>query len=471
MSNHPEQVKYIQEIKNGTREYNDDYLDCGQSYSVYKFQPEIGAFSACCDSDLINYDHENFVKLGKDYFDKHPSLVQRKLDLRNNIRNIQCSQCWKKEDNGIKSMRQVLARADSPESHQNPYLDTNKSYPNRIELWMNSTCNLGCFMCHIGNSNTLQKIWWKDNDEYGNDGFGYQQWTNNSHYNQNNMKEEFTSTLENWILDVISDNKNGDITIAYLGGEPTLHNEMFEHTDKFIKAAENAISDGCTRKISITTNGTSKDRLNERFYNMYKKYKAAGWKTRITLSNDAVGEASQVRHGANPTQIMHNYNNWVSPESVIQDVSHFTVLSNLNFPYAHNLAYKIRDIIDNHYENNPESIISNEKRIQLSFNTCIAPQWLQIQYLPKKFVEYSAQECIKVYDYLKETYNLPILDDVYHSVLNRIEENPSQEDVEFYFERLHRVQSVYRKTHPTWNFYNNFPHLTEFANDYGIEKQ
>lgn len=471
MSYHPEQIKFQEELENGTFKVDDNILDCGQSYGVYKFHPEIGAFSACCDAALINYDHENFTKLGIDYFDKNPDLIKRKLDLRNGIKNSQCELCWKKEDQGIKSMRQVLAPKDNPLNHQNPYLNIEKSYPTRIELWMNSTCNLGCFMCHLGNSNTLRKIWWKDYDEYGNDGYGHREWTQNLEYTKHNMHEKFTAEMKQWVINAISNPLNGELTVTYLGGEPTLHNEMFDHADEFIAASKEAIENGCVRKISITTNGTSKDKLNERFYNMYKKYADAGWVTNIMLSNDAVEEASQVRHGADTVQIMRNYNKWVSPSSVITEVTHFTVLSNLNFPYAHKLAYKIRDTIDAHYKDNPEIVGTERKKLQLSFNPCIAPQWMQIKYLPKKFAEHSAQECIKVYDYLDKSYNMSVLSDVFHSVLNRIDENPSQEDVEFYFERLHRVQSVYRKTYPSWDFYTNFPHLVEFASDYGIERQ
>jgi organic radical activating enzyme/uncharacterized protein YheU (UPF0270 family) len=472
MSYHPEQIKFQEELETGISKYVDSNLDCGQSYGVYKFQPEIGAFSACCDASLINYDHESFLKFGTDYFDKHPELVQRKIDLRNNIRHSHCDLCWKKEDQGITSMRQVLARRDNPLTHQNPYLDIEKSYPSRIELWMNSTCNLGCFMCHIGNSNTLRKIWWKDWDEYGHDGYGHSNWIKELDFTQFNMRQEFTSKMEEWVINAIADDKNGMLTVTYLGGEPTLHNEMFDHVDKFIEASRYPISQGAIRRISITTNGTSKDKLNERFYNMFQKYKEAGWITNIMLSNDAVDEASQVRHGADTEQIMRNYTKWTAPDSVISEVTHFTVLSNLNFPYAHNLAYRIRDIIDGHYKENPEILIEDTvKQLQLSFNPCIAPQFMQIKYLPKKFAEHSAKECIKVYDYLQKTYDIRIMKDVYHSVLNRIDDNPSQEDVEFYFERLHRVQSVYRKTYPNWDFYTNFPHLVEFANDYGIERQ
>jgi sulfatase maturation enzyme AslB (radical SAM superfamily) len=467
MALHPKQKQYKDDLESGARKIDDDLLDCAQSYTVFKFQPEIGAFSACCDADLINYDHESFLELGAGYFDKHPDLVQRKLDLRNNIKNKQCSQCWKKEDQGIKSMRQTLAPTDSMLNHQNPYLGIDESYPNRIELWMNSTCNLGCFMCHIGNSNTLRKIWHEDYDTYGNDGKGFTQWLGESDFTKNNMHAAFIESLHTWSVKHISDQQNDFLAIAYLGGEPTLHSEMFDHADSFIEASKDAIAAGCKRKISITTNGTSKDKLNERFYTMFQKYKSAGWQTDIMLSQDGVDEASQVRHGANSVQIMKNYNKWISPDSVLDSVNHFTVLSNLNFPYAHNLFYQLRDSIDENYA----SIGTIEKRLSLSFNACIAPTWMQIKYLPKRFAAHSAEECIKVYEYLKTDYNISMDTSVFDSVLNRIEDNPTQDEIEYYFQKLHYVQSVYRKTYPTWSFYKNFPHLVEFANDYGIERE
>ena len=467
MALHPKQKQYKDDLNSGVRKIDDKLLDCGQSYTVFKFQPEIGAFSACCDADLINYDHESFLELGSDYFDKHPDLIQRKIDLRNNIKNKQCSLCWKKEDQGIKSMRQTLAPTDSRFNHQNPYLDIDKSYPNRIELWMNSTCNLGCFMCHLGNSNTLRKIWHEDHDTYGNDGIGFTQWLDKSDFTKNNMQAAFIKTLHTWTVKNIGDQLNDVLTIAYLGGEPTLHSEMFDHADSFIEASKDAIAAGCRRKISITTNGTSKDKLNERFYTMFQKYKRAGWITDIMLSQDGVDEAAQVRHGANSVQIMKNYNKWISPDSVLDSVNHFTVLSNLNFPYAHNLFYQLRDSIDNNYA----SIGTIEKRLSLSFNACMAPTWMQIKYLPKRFATHSAEECIKVYEYLRTNYNIFMNTSIFDSVLNRIEDNPTQDEIEYYFQKLHYVQDVYRKTYPTWSFYKNFPHLVEFANDYGIERE
>lgn len=468
MTQHPEQIKYRKELNIGKRTIDDSVLDCGQASSVFKFQPEIGAYSACCDAELINYDHESFLKLGIDYFDLHPNLVKRKQDLRNNIRNDQCSLCWKKEDQGIKSMRQTLAPVECwGANHQNPYLDINKSYPSRIELWMNSTCNLGCFMCHLGNSNTLRKIWFKDYDVHGNDGYGFDEWLSKSNFSKNNMQEEFTTNVTEWTKRAIADKRNGTLTIAYLGGEPTLHSEMFDHADSFIEASKDAVATGCKRKISITTNGTSKDKLNERFYTMFQKYKSAGWQTDIMLSQDGVDEAAQVRHGANSVQIMKNYNKWISPDSVLDSVNHFTVLSNLNFPYAHNLFHRLKDAIDKNYADTKRI----EKRLTLSFNPCIEPLWMQIKYLPTRYAEPSAAECVKVYEYLASTYAIHTDSGIFDSVLNRTEDNPTQEEMNYYFETLHYVQRIYKKTYPTWSFYKNFPHLIELSNDYGIERE
>ena len=468
---HEEQMKHLIELRQG-KTFVDSNLDCGQAYTVYKFHPEVGEFAPCCDATNVKYDHETFLKLGKDYFEKHPEIVKTKTELRNNIKTVRCELCWKKEAQGIMSMRQALGPRNCPENHQNPYLDVEKSYPSRIELWMNSTCNLGCFMCHLGNSNTLRKIWHEDPDAHGNDGIGWDMWTQGLDFTVNRMQEKFNQALEEWIFEKLADPLTEDLTIAYLGGEPTLHNEMFEHADKFIEAAKHVIATDpqATRRISIVTNGTSKDALNVRFTDMFNKYAAAGWFVNVMVSQDGTDDAAQVRHGANSEQIMKNYGNWMSPDSVVKELTHFTVLSNLSFPYVHNLIYKMRDLIDYHYADKPE-MLEQDKRLNINFNPCMDPSWMQIRYLPRKFAVHAASEATKVLEYLTSKYNIDLDMGIFNSVLARTEESPAQEDVQEYFEKLHYVQSVYRKSFPDWDFYKNFPHLVEFADDYGIERE
>lgn len=469
--NHPEQQKHLLELANG-KVFDDNALDCGQTYSVYKFHPEIGEFSTCCDAISVPYNHEYFLEMGKNYFEKHPEVVKTKIELRNNIKTSRCSLCWIKEEKGIRSMRQVIAARDAPENHQNPYLDVEKSYPNRIELWMNSTCNLGCFMCHMGNSNTLRKIWYEDLDSWGHDGKGFDEWTSNLKYNIERMNEPFKAAMHEWILDKIGDSKNNSINISYLGGEPTLHHEMFEHADDFISVTRDVLSatEGLERKIGFVTNGTSKDALNVRFNNLFDKYSDAGWIVSIMLSQDGVDDASQVRHGADSEQILKNFSNWVSVNSNVNQLIHFTVLTNLNIPYVHNLLNKIKDIIDSQYGDDPSSLADN-KSLSIYFNACMDPNWLQAQILPKKFIEESFAKSMQIMDYLNKKYGTVITSDAFESIVSGMQESPPQEEVEAYFKKLHYVQRAYRKSYPDWDFYNNFPHLIEFAKDYNIERE
>ena len=274
-----------------------DQLHCPMSYAVYKFQPELCSFTACCDATLYDLDLEAFDTLGDDYFEKFPKLIQRKKDLYANIKNSDCIQCWQKEAQGLPSMRTFLAHHDFPSLCRDRTLDVETAYPRRIELWMKSTCNLGCFMCHTGNSNTLRKIWWKDHDVHGNDGRGYEQYANRIHTLRKGIVDEFKARVLKFTLKAIRNISNKTLNLAYLGGEPTLHNDMYEHADLFIEAGRPAISNGNERTIDIVTNGTSKDKLNERFYSMYEKYKSAGWQTKIMLSQDGANDAAQIRWG------------------------------------------------------------------------------------------------------------------------------------------------------------------------------
>ena len=433
-------------------------LHCPMSYAVYKFQPEIGEFSACCDANAYNFDETEFDKLGDYYFEKFPKLINRKESLLNDIKHNDCVQCWKKEQQGLTSMRMV-------HGPQNPHLydrniDTSKAFPNRIELWMNSTCNLGCFMCHLGNSNTLRKIWYNDYDTFGHDGRGFEDFVVNNNYYRN-YKSKFIQSMLNFTKRHISECKTM-LCIAYLGGEPTLHNEMFEHADEFIDAGREAIKSGVSLEIEITTNGTGKPKLNKRVYKMFEKYKAAGWKIRIMLSQDAAEDYVSVRHGADFNQISQNFGYWISPESPIDVVTSFTVVSGLNLPYMDTMAKYIDNTIRKNF--------TGSKRLTIAFNTLVDPNWMQINYLPRKYATDAVKEANMIFDKLKIDYPfIAIQRSLFDNITSNLPEEVSKKDAEYFFEKLIYVNNVYKKTYPDWDFFNTFPHLQEYANEYGIK--
>ena len=97
---------------------------------------------------------------------------------------------------------------------------------------------------------------------------------------------------------------------------------------------------------------------------------------------------------------------------------------------------------------------------------------MQTRFLPKKYVKQSVENCIEIYKYLQEHYNINVKYEIFNSIYESMNESISQEDAEWYFQRLHNVQRVHRKHYgPETDFYKFFPHLIEFAEEYGIKRQ
>lgn len=434
-------------------------LDCPLSYNVYKFQPEKGQYAACCDADQYNFDVDLFEQLGENYFILDPRLIDRKKSLKDNIRHTDCAACWSKEDAGLLSMRQTLGFTSNT---LNMKYDVNKAYPNRFELWMNSTCNLGCFMCHNGNSNTLRKIWYDVPDTRGYSSKGYDENHSKSNYVANGYKVRFEKAMIKFICDTL-ETSNQTITIAYLGGEPTLHSEMYDHVDTFIEAASKRPLG--TTKIEIVTNGTSKDKLNERFYAMMQKYKDAGWITKIMLSQDGSDEYANVRHGADFEQIRKNYSNWIKSDSVIDEITSHTVLSNLNVPYIDKFADYICDTIEQNFGN-------DNTKLTISFNTLIEPEWMKILSLPKTYAEEPIYRAIERFKKLNDKYtsNLFFINiQKLQNVLDILPEEISQEEANYVFEKCKYVANRYKMMYNGWDMFETFPHMKQFAYDYGID--
>lgn len=430
-------------------------LDCPMSYTVYKFQPEVGSFSACCDAKEYRFDKDIFDQLQDQYFVHHPRLIDRKVSLQNNIRHSDCSQCWEKEDEGMLSMRQGLGTENGLFGGRFNPTDV---YPQRFELWMNSTCNLGCFMCHNGNSNTLRKIWYDVPDHRGFTGNSYDSHFTSEYYTE--YKSKFESHMLSFIVKSL-ESMEGDLTVAYLGGEPTLHSEMYDHVDMFIEAASKR--KGGVPLIEIVTNGTSKDKLNERFYSMMEKYKAAGWATRLMLSQDGADQYADVRHGADFQQISRNFNKWIRPESVLDTIISFTVVSNLNLPYIDKMA----DYICSSVEENFDDV---NTALSINFNALTNPKWMKLKYLPRKYAEEPFTRAIEKLKELEKKYpnrlsiNSRMLENMYSVLPDEI----SQEDADYIFEKYKYVADRYKSVY-NWDLFETFDHLKPFANEYGIE--
>ena len=375
-------------------------------------------------------------------------------------------------DQSIESYKDIVRVFETEETF-NP---REVAEPARFEMWMNSTCNLGCFMCNSGNSNTLRKIWgdkWDTNGTWVHNEERYQHTlvkNGKDEYHERfleQVKEKVKSRLSTAITGAKEYHgrmgERDQVSIAYLGGEPTLHNEMFDHADEFIEAAKPAIASGSDIKFEIVTNGTSKKKLSDRVMEIYKKYAAAGWHTRIMLSQDATHEQANVRHGADFNEIKRNFTEWLSPDSPIQEVVSFTVMSNLNLPYINNMAEYL-------YESCVASNKPASKTLRIHFNSIYSPSWMMLHHLPKKYMEKPVNEALETFRKIQDAQmGVEINYSLFENLIKQSPDEVDRDELLSVFNAYKYTHETYSAMYPGWSFWETFPHTVELAKEYNID--
>ena len=228
-------------------------------------------------------------------------LKQARLDFLNNKRPPQCNSCWREEDNGVSSHRQIensiwerklgsdYLDKIVESTHDDGTLDTT---PLTLDLRLGNTCNLQCVMCRprdsskwVADSKRLSEI--LVNREVLND------WRYKANSIANSDVFDWFERLE---TQNSLDNFIGDIRhIIFGGGEPLL---LKEH-ERFITRL---VASGASEHIELRyhTNGTI---LNERFIELWSKFK----QVELYISLDDWGDRNNyVRYPADFDVILKN---------------------------------------------------------------------------------------------------------------------------------------------------------------------
>jgi len=457
------------------QQYKDEF-HCIQTYNVYKFQPEKLNFTACCETDSIQWDPEAFDLLGDDYFTHHPQLLKRREDLKNNIKHPDCRKCWKCEEFNLPSARlqtfnnvNVAWGMDINKFWPKENASNDLNYVKRIEIWPESTCNLGCHMCHIGNSTILQKIWSENPDVRGfQGGYGPTLSQQYPHY-----FEKYMNRLYDFVFQSIKSETTKSITIAYLGGEPTIQPAIYKDAKKLLEMGKHR-PPGKHLAFSVVTNGMAKLTLNNKLLNLYKNYLEQDWMTTIMVSQDAVGDQAQVRHLCNPEVVRRNFCSYLA-SPYIKDVTSFTVLSNLNLPYIDKMAKYLSDSILNtkipyiKRRNNNKGLI--RKKGVINFNTLTDPDWMMLRHLPKRYAIDSVNRALDIFNDLIENHDNTVIEldiniDNLKQQASTLQEVPPYDDIKHFIETSRYVESVYSKYYPNFNFDKYFPHVKDIRRLY-----
>jgi len=259
---------------------------CSELENSYDIDLIENSFKHCCKWNPISVDHNEINKLGYKYFDKNTETLQARNDLKNNIKTPRCIDCWKEEDAGTISWRQLM---------NNECLSSKKTNSIKVNIQIFSNCNQSCFYCVPTLSSGIQK---------------YNNWIDQD--TGNICSFDVTNSLFNFthIIDFIKniDKNKKFLELGITGGEPFINFNIFlENITEIIKVFNITSDRRITLNISTNTNVKPNNLLL--FYDEINKLKEK-YKIDIVIltSIENIEErAEYVRYGLDWDNFLENF--------------------------------------------------------------------------------------------------------------------------------------------------------------------
>lgn len=222
-------------------------------------------------------------------------LTQIKKDLNNGIKNEHCSICWKEEEKGQQSWRQIGN-------------DIN-FFVKSIEIYFDNTCDQACIYCDSKySSKWSREIKSLDNNE--------KLFLKSLNYNTSTyptIKKNHKDKILNEIVQISKNaSANEIINILILGGEPFL-TQQFKKTNILKEIVENfysAADKKTTLFLTIFTNGNTTDKIIDKIILISKTLKKQYTNLEITVQisiESTDKNAEYVRYGLDYKQFYKNY--------------------------------------------------------------------------------------------------------------------------------------------------------------------
>lgn len=209
--------------------------------------------SVCCAiKDNLVPDSANMQPL--EYLNSEP-IMKLKESLVKGERPDACTRCWKKEDAGIKSLRNVLNFFLSSDNYPktswlNSYFKNKKDYKSDLlisaEVKVGNTCNHNCVMCSPAFSSLIYADWTKRKSD------PFVQEILKKDPNYLNSARSFSFKNSNYIeyLDNILTNNKHIRFLEFSGGEPFLNTTLLDK----LKALPDSVKSRL--QIHFITNGS-----------------------------------------------------------------------------------------------------------------------------------------------------------------------------------------------------------------------
>lgn len=289
---------------------------CGYPWISLDIDPN-GYFKPCCFyQDYITKDNNLPYHASRDsikdvYYSKY--MIQLREDFRQGKKPKSCERCWKEEESGAASKRQLVKHRFTPWGFNPNWEQDDISNLKFISLAFGNICNLKCRICSPANSSQIaqEKI------------------SNLSKENPKLHQDYKFLSSGMWIQDASSplwaDLESTDYDILFFdfaGGEPLLSKQHF-------KTLENLISSNRANKVSLhyNTNGTT---YPSKYIHLWQHFKQVD----ISVSIDNIGQRAEYeRSGCSWNEIQENLNRFFSIQNSKIKISMHLAVSIQNVLY------------------------------------------------------------------------------------------------------------------------------------------
>jgi len=197
---------------------------------------------------------EEMEKYGKDVFFNHPYEIARRQEKLDNIKHIDCANCWECESRGMISSRLPNNFYEFHRQRLGVEKGTDP-LPTNLEVYFTNTCDLKCVYC----SPQYSSQWEAELTKYG-DPFVLRKEKNN---------QKFKDLFYQWLEE---DAVTSILKYFVLGGEPLIQNEFYEFTDRLYKLLkEKATKHNIKPVLIVVTNGNTPEKYLNKWFEQIEK--------------------------------------------------------------------------------------------------------------------------------------------------------------------------------------------------------
>ena len=334
---------------------------CLAKYDLFTLHLHLGMAHSCHLTSLKQLNIDN-IKGPYDFFN-FPEIKEVRKKMKDGIKDKDCQYCWDVEKNSSYSDRQIQSWGIEYRYDEIVKMDPLKDdiIPSYLEISFSDLCNMKCTYCN----NNFSSRWESDLKKHGdfNNETGIQrkktleQKIKGENLFVKKFKEFFPEILKNLYF------------LRITGGEPLLHDELYEILDYIIENPPNNLI------LSINTNlCTNPKRIND-FFEKMKLVEKNVKQVFIYTSCDSSGEQAEfIREGL-------TYNFWKENcYRVLKEINN----SHLNIMCTFNnlcLTEEFKTFINDVYDMTQYSIGQKESKVYINIQPLAFPIHQSIEIL------------------------------------------------------------------------------------------